>query len=58
MDDVPRAVEALRLQAATTFLGSENGVGINMTATGEEQLHNKTGTPFPLLGRGNFKEEK
>eukprot|EP00944_MAST-04C_sp_MAST-4C-sp1_P005164 g5164.t1 len=54
MDDVPRAVEALRLQAATTFLGSNNGAGIGMTATSEERLHNKTGTPFPLLGRGNF----
>ena len=54
MDDVPRAVEALRLQAATTFLGSDNGAGIGMTATSEERLHNKTGTPLPLLGKRNF----
>ena len=42
MNDIPRAVEALRLQAATTFLGSENGVGINMT-TGEETASQQLG---------------
>ena len=53
MDDVPRAVEALRLQAATTFLGSDNGAGIGMTATSENGYTTKLGPRF-VARRGNF----
>ena len=49
MNDIPRAVEALRLQAATTFLGSENGVGINMT-TGEETASQQNWDTVPVAG--------
>ena len=37
-NDIPRAVESLRTQAATTFLGSEGGVGINMAASEETAI--------------------
>ena len=54
MDDVPRAVEALRLQTATTFLGSDNGAGIGMTATSEETATQQNWDPVSVARKREF----